>query len=167
MALAISIDGVERGDGIDLHRRHPAVKIRGAVHRIPLFDLADLVHAGIADGVIAMIGAHDRPMTRPPHITRHRPADRSENTDRQARRAMLEIEPFAVEAVAIALGLQHIDVRQVRLVDRMGPAEIGIEAVQDKRRPGEGRAGHVPAIFGVQARLIPGHRPFKGLVRID
>ena len=94
----------------------------------------------------------------------------SEQLDAELRRFCLQPAPGAVEAVGVRIlgvDLQSVDVGQGRRIHRIGPAEMGVMAVQHERRSGEEASGHMPPLPALQHRLVPGHRARIGLMRID
>ena len=83
------------------------------------------------------------------------------------RLRFLEVAPHAIEQILVrivGIDLQAIDIDKVRLVDRIGPAEIAIVPMQHEGRAGEEAARHVPAFLTVQHRFIPGDRTGVGLM---
>ncbi len=83
--------------------------------------------------------------------------------DRDRREAEIDLDGrlTALDGRALADG---DDVDEQRAIDGVRPAEEVIVAVQHERRAGKEPAGHVPAFFGVDLRLVPGDRPLPGLV---
>ncbi len=117
-----------------------------------------------------MIGLEHRSLRREQHRAMHRPDQRPE--DLHADRGILDLEvaPLAVEAVLVlvrGVDREAIDVDEIGLVDRVGPAQMLVVAVQHEGRAGEEPARDVPALVALKHRLVPRHRAGVGLVRID
>ena len=155
---------------MQLHGLDPLTELRGLVERIILFDLSDFIHARIADGIGAGLGLQHGPVFGKQNVAVGRPPERAPEIDADFRHLLLEVPPFAVEKILVVvfgIDRQRIDVDEIGLVDRIGPAEMAVVAMQHEGRAGKEPARDMPAFLASQNSLPPGDRTGEGLVRID
>ena len=84
--------------------------------------------------------------------------------------ALLKIPPLSVQPVLVGVrGIddQLVDIHQIGLVHRVGPAEMLVVAMQHEWRPWKEAARDVPAFSAVEHRLIPRDRAGIRLMGID
>ncbi len=78
--------------------------------------------------------------------------------------------PLAIKQILtrmLLVGLQLVDIDLVLVVDRVGPAQVFVHTVKNGNPTRKQAANDIPALFAAQVCLIPGHRPFEWLVRVD
>ena len=135
-----------------------------------MLDLPDLSHPGIAHGIGASVGLQNWPVLREQNVARRRPPERPPEVDANFGHPFFEVAPFAVEQIlALIVGIerQRIDVDEIGLVDRVGPAQMPVVSMQHERCAGKETAGHMPAFLAAHHGLPPGDGPGERLVRID
>ena len=140
LARLVGIDIVDARQGLETHGVQPFRLGFSLVQAIILQGLSRLAHSGVAEGVNAVGRAHHRPVLRPEErlVDEHMHRPKEAHLERGV--ADGEVPPRAIQEVLVfVVGIdgQTIDVDQLRLVDRIGPAQIGIMAVQHKGRAGE------------------------------
>ena len=168
--LLVGIDVVDARQRLQPHRILPLVEVARLVEAEILHQLAHFVHAGIADGEDAVIGLEHRALRGKEHVAMERPDQRTEQLHANGRVVLLEIAPLAVEQILVVVRRidgQPIDVRKIRRIDRVRPAQMFVVAMQHERRARKHAARDMPAFAGLQHDLVPGDRPGIRLMRID
>ena len=166
----VGIDVIDARQCQKPHRVQPFLQRCRPVQGVILHELPCLAHARIAHGIGAVFGLQHRSVVGELDLALGVPLERAEQLDPDGGRRDVHVPPRAVQPVLVCIvrvHLKHIDVRQIGLVHRIGPAQVLVVPVQDDRCPGKHAACDVEAFFAFQPRLIPGNGPGIGLVRID
>ena len=166
----VGVDVVDAGQRLQTHGRQPLVAAARLVQPVVLQRLARLIHAGVADGEHPMVGPEHRPLGRPQQRPVHGPDQRPPQLYPDGGVALFEILPGPVQPVLIRIGRvdgHTVDGREARRIDRVGPAQMGVVAVQHEGRAGKEAPGHMPALAGIQHRLVPRGLAHIGLMGID
>ncbi len=170
MSLVVGIDVVDAGYGLQRHGRPPFFQVSGLVQAVILQGLAHLVDAGVTNGEHAVIGLQHRTLGRVKHVAVYGPDQRPPDLHADFDVALLKITPFPIQLILVGIGRidgELVNVNKIGIVDRVGPTQMLVVAVQHERRAGEEAARYVPALAALQHRLIPGGRPRIRLVGID
>ena len=117
-----------------------------------------------------MILAHHRAKYRPQRVPPDSDLQISQQFDLDRHLPHFQVQPLTVKQILVLVfrvNLQHIDICQIRVVDRQCPAQTFIVTLNHTGHPGESCPNHIPPFFAVQMDLIPGDRPLPGLVGVN
>ena len=161
---------IEALDQIHGHGLLPGLEILGPVHGQPLLHLTQFSHTRIAHRIGTMIGLEHRSVDRAVDRFGHRPGNETPDQHVDLHLFGLQLQPLAVEAIAVwvvRVHIQYIDVDQVGFVDRGRPGSCVGKAHGDGGGAGKQTAHHVQTFVRLDMGLVPGHGSGERLVRVD
>ena len=169
-AVFVGVDVIDAWQSVHRHGRVELFPIGRLAQFEPLFGLAQFAHSGKAYGKAALGRLDHRAVFGTQNLALGCEGKRTQQADPDLGRADLEIAPFPIEQILVCIvGIdgQFVDIDQVGSADRIGPAKVAVETVQNGGRTGECAALDVEPFLRDHMRLPPGDGPFHGLVRID